>query len=212
MECVTCPSGGVPQCADEDEGWVPICNTCPIVVDAFGEGFHLTGLSNGVQFTVLPGEDPSQMSWTDPQWRNRWLALDRNGNGTIDDFTELFGNLTPQPTGKDPNGYIALALFDYPLNGGNGNGLIDPEDAVYDHLRLWIDANHNGVSEPGELYSLRDLGIFRIDLAYHSSSYVDQNGNSFRYKSRIWDEAGREHDVCYDVFLKVKAHTASGTN
>jgi hypothetical protein len=45
----------------------------------------------------------------------------------------------------------------------------------------------------------------RIDLAYHSSPYVDANGNSFRYKSQIWDEAGG-HQVCYDVFLKVKAH------
>ena len=34
MDGVTCESGGVPQCADEDEGWVPICNTCPIVIDA----------------------------------------------------------------------------------------------------------------------------------------------------------------------------------
>ena len=212
MDGATCESGGVPQCALEDEGWVPICNTCPIVIDAFGEGFHLTGLSSGVQFRVLPGDGPSQMSWTDPQWRNGWLALDRNGNGTIDDFTELFGNFTPQSKGNDPNGYIALALFDDPMNGGNNNGVIDPDDSVYDHLRLWIDANHNGVSEPEELHALRDVGIFRIDLEYHSSSYVDQNGNSFRYKSRIWDETGRAHNVCYDVFLHVKAHTASGSN
>jgi hypothetical protein len=212
MDGVTCESGGVPQCALEDEGWVPICNTCPIVIDAFGEGFHLTGLSSGVHFRVLPGDDLSQMSWTDPEWRNGWLALDRNGNGTIDDFTELFGNFTPQPQGGDPNGYAALALFDGPMNGGNSNGVIDPDDSVYDHLRLWIDANHNGVSEPEELHALRDVGIFRIDLAYYSSSYVDQNGNSFRYKSRIWDEAGRADNVCYDVFLSVEAHKASGSN
>ncbi|MGH9582195.1 MAG: hypothetical protein ACRD4O_04595 [Bryobacteraceae bacterium] len=36
-------------------------NVTPIVVDAFGEGFHLTGLSNGVTFRMLPDESPYQM-------------------------------------------------------------------------------------------------------------------------------------------------------
>ncbi|HXE11310.1 MAG TPA: hypothetical protein VN633_04270 [Bryobacteraceae bacterium] len=212
MDGLMCGAGGVPTCQFEDEGPIPVCPNSPIVIDAFDEGFHLTNVSGGVQFRVLPGEMPSQMSWTDPQWRNGWLVLDRNGNGTIDDFTELFGDLTPQPKGSDPNGYLALALFDQPMNGGNSNGVIDPDDSVYDHLRLWIDANHNGISEPEELHTLRDLGIFKIDLNYHLSRYVDQNGNSFRYKSRIWDEASHAHNVCYDVFLQVKAHTAHGSN
>jgi hypothetical protein len=142
------------------------------------------------------------------RWRNGWLALDRNGNGTIDDFTELFGNLTAQPFSDDPNGYVALAVFDDPANGGNGNGVIDQDDAVYDHLRLWIDANHNGVSEPEELHTLRDMGIFRIDLRYSMSAYIDANGNRFRYKGRLWDEAGAAHEVCYDVFLDTAPMTS----
>lgn len=173
----------------------------PIVIDAVGEGFHLTGLSNGVRFHLLSDESLFQVSWTDQRWRNGWLALDRNGNGAIDDFTELFGNLTAQPPSDDPNGSIALAVFDDPDNGANGNGVIDPKDSVYDHLRLWIDANHNGVSEPEELHTLRDMGIFRIDLRYSMSAYIDPNGNPFRYKGRLWDEAGSAHEVCYDVFL-----------
>jgi hypothetical protein len=96
------------------------------------------------------------------------------------------------------------------MNGGNGNGAIDPRDSVYDHLRLWIDTNHNGLSEPEELHTLRETGIFRIDLNYHQSKYVDANGNEFRYKSQIRDEAGRAHDVCYDVFLKVQTDQFSG--
>ena len=91
------------------------------------------------------------------------------------------------------------------MNGGNSNGLIDTGDSVYDHLRLWIDANHNGLSESEEIFSLRQMGIFKIDLHYRPSSYVDANGNHFRYKSRLWDQQG-PRDLCYDVFLSTEKH------
>jgi hypothetical protein len=45
--------------------------------------------------------------------------------------------------------------------------------------------------------------VFRIGLNYSLSRYVDQNGNAFRYKSRIWDQAGHEHDICYDVLIQI---------
>ncbi len=186
LDGATCEDGYPIECS----GGNPYCPTSPIVIDAFGEGFHLTSMNAGVKFKVLPTDDLRQMSWTDQQFRNGWLVLDRNGNGKIDDLTELFGDLTPQPTGDDRNGYVALTVFDDPMNGGNGNGVIDPGDSVYDHLRVWIDANHNGVSEPSGMHTLRDLGIFRVDLKYTLSRYVDANGNQFRYRARIWDESG----------------------
>lgn len=147
-----------------------------------------------------------QISWTDANWRNGWLALDRNGNGTIDDFTELFGDLTPQPPSSTPNGFLALAVFDDLANGGNGNGFIDPGDAVYSRLRVWIDANHNGISEPRELHTLQELGIFKIGLTYHETPFVDQFGNQFRYKGSVWDGGGNERDICYDVFLELQVN------
>jgi hypothetical protein len=98
------------------------------------------------------------------------------------------------------------------MNGGNGNGVLDPKDSVYDHLSLWIDANHNGISEPEELHSLQEMGIFQIDLKYHRSNYVDSNGNHFRYKARVWDNADKAHDICYDVFLSMEAQVASGSH
>ncbi|MGH9583468.1 MAG: hypothetical protein ACRD4O_11080 [Bryobacteraceae bacterium] len=195
------PSGGCPS------GYYASNYCCyngtPIVIDAFEEGFHLTSLINGVNFHIHQNGPSYRVSWTDPQWRNGWLALDRNGNGTIDDFTELFGSFTPQPPSSTPNGFKALAVFDDPANGGNGNGVIDPGDSVYNKLRVWIDANHNGFSEPNELHTLRELGIHRIGLTYTLSRYVDANGNHFRYRARIWDRAGRAHNACYDVILQL---------
>jgi hypothetical protein len=174
------------------------------VLDPFAEGYHLTSWQNGVQFRPLPGGPVYQMSWTDPNWRNGWLSLDRNGDGTIDDFTEMFGNVTPQPASNNPNGFLALAVFDLPGKGGNGNGVIDPGDAVYSRLRVWIDANHNGISEPNELHTLQELGIFKIGLSYRENPFVDQYGNQFRFQGKFWDEGSDEKDQCYDVFLQVR--------
>jgi hypothetical protein len=193
-----CTTGG--HCTNTGQ-WA--CNpTSPIVIDTRDEGFHLTDAAHGVRFSFLPEGPSVQTSWTDPAFHNGFLVLDRNGDGVITDGTELFGNLTPQPPSATPNGFLALAVFDELANGGNGNGFIDRGDAVYGKLRVWVDANHNGITEPGELHTLRELGIVRIGLTYRLAKYVDQFGNRFRYVARIWDMDGKPHDVCYDVFLK----------
>lgn len=79
--------------------------------------------------------------------------------------------------------------------------MIDPGDAVFSRLRIWIDKNHNGVCDPSELYTLRQIGVSQIDLKYTLSPYVDAYGNQFRYKGRIWDAAGIAHSWSYDVTL-----------
>ncbi len=186
------------------------CVESPIVIDVLGEGFHLTSLPNGVKFTFRPGESPRQTSWTAPGYSNGWLALDRNGNGKIDDATELFGDLTPQPASANPNGYKALALFDSPEEGGNGNGKIDPGDAVFSRLRVWVDRNHNGVSEPNELLTLVQAGIRWIGLDYTEKSFVDRFGNQFRFEAKISDKNGDEDGRCYDVLLVVEPPLAEG--
>ena len=194
-------------------GGIPYCPSSPIVINAKNQGFHLTSMQNGVKFTF--GSNLLQTSWTDPDYSNAWLALDRNGNGTIDDAGELFGGLTPQPPSLNPNGYKALAVFDEPRNGGNGNGKIDPGDAIWPSLRLWIDRNHNGISEPNELIPLSEAGVFAISLNYTLSEKTDQFGNEFRYVANIQDQYGHQDPLCYDVLLMTAVPgltTASGTD
>jgi len=195
---VECGTGGW-QCTPNpyEDG-----DPCPVILDTTGHGFHMTDVAHGVKFAFYPGQPPVQISWTDAASGNGFLVLDRNGDGLINDGTELFGNITSQPPSTTPNGYLALAVFDDPANGGNGNGFIDPGDAVYDKLRVWIDANHNGISEPGELHTLKELGIERISIKYRPARYVDQFGNQFRYRSRVWDEDAVQERASYDVFLQ----------
>ena len=190
----------------------PECNDCiedpdntPILVDVLGDGLSLTNPTNGVSFDLDTDGVPEQLSWISVSSDDAWLALDRNGNGLIDNGSELFGNFTPQPNpplGEERNGFLALAEYDKPSHDGNSDGIITDLDAIFTSLRLWRDINHNGVSEASELLSLQTVGLKTLELSYKTSKYVDQHGNQFRYRAKVKDTNGAQAGRwAWDVFL-----------
>jgi hypothetical protein len=174
----------------------------PIIIDVDGRGFFLTNAANGVQFDMTGTGRLMQIAWTAPGSTNAFLAMDRNGDGIISDGTELFGNFTSQPPSENPNGFLALAVFDAPENGGNGDGIIDSRDKVFGSLRLWTDINHDGICQPNELRTLPVMGVNSIALSYRILMKHDQYGNLFRYAAKVngrdTSDVGR---IAYDVFL-----------
>jgi hypothetical protein len=174
----------------------------PILIDTVGDGFNLTNYDNGVSFDLNAVGITSRTSWTAANSDDAFLVLDRNGNGVIDDGSELFGNVTQQPqppAGIARNGFFALAEYDKSANGGNADGLIDQHDVVYSSLRLWRDLNHNGTSEPSELSRLSECQVQAISLDFKESRHRDKWGNGFRYRAYVYGRSvGRwAYDVAF---------------
>jgi hypothetical protein len=133
----------------------------PLVLDLDGDGIELTDVARErVRFDIDADGSSEEVAWVRPD--DGMLVLDRNGNGTINNGRELFGDQNGAR-----NGFEELAKFD-----GNGDGIIDMNDSVFEKLGVWRDTDANGISAAGEVRSLSDYGIESITLTADSRSHT----------------------------------------
>ncbi|HEX7150024.1 MAG TPA: hypothetical protein VF618_00955 [Thermoanaerobaculia bacterium] len=123
-----------------------------------------------------------------------FLALDLNGNGWIDDGSELFGNYTRICGDTAANGFVALAQYDW-----NGDRRIDERDPIWSALSLWADVNHDGVSQREETGALAATDITALYLDYVTSGRSDPAGNTYRFQARL--QRGPAAHPYYDIFF-----------
>ena len=169
------------------------CST-PIVLSLRG-GYRMTSPADGVLFDIDADGTPEQVAWTEPSGNVGFLALDRDGNGTIDSGAELFGGSTMLTDGtRALNGFEALADLDF-----NRDARIDASDPVWQQLQLWLDTNHDGASDATELVSISTTSVSAVSTDYKRSGRKDRFGNEFRYKGEF--QLGEAWRPCYDVFF-----------
>ncbi len=145
----------------------------PLAFDLGGfHGIDTTGKNNGVLFDHNADGVKNGTGWV--REYDAWLALDKDGNGTIDNGRELFGDNTIKSNGeRAQNGFDALADWDV-----NEDGVIDAQDEIFTELRLWRDANQDGISQSEELLTLSDLNIASINLQNKKENInLDGTGN-----------------------------------
>jgi hypothetical protein len=151
----------------------------PLILDLDGDGIEVSALNStgSVYWDVDNDGFREASSWVGKD--DGLLALDINKNGIIDNHSELFGTLKT-------DGFTVLTGLD-----SNQNGMIDAGDTRFNDLRVWVDANSDGISQGSELKTLAQAGVAIISLddtttnqtingnkVTHISSFTKTNGTT----------------------------------
>jgi VCBS repeat-containing protein len=157
------------NCIKADNAYT-FCYSSPIVLDLNGDGIQTVDTAHGVQFDMAGDGIKQSVGWVDKH--DALLVRDNNHDGQINNGTELFGSDTILKNGeKAGDGWVALAEMDT-----NGDGKVDANDSTFAEIKVWVDANGDGLTDAGELRGLVDAGIQSIDVS-HANSNITQNGN-----------------------------------
>ena len=143
-------------------GWShrdPLRKRDPIVFDLAGGGFNLTDVAtSGAQFDYDGNGFATQTGWIGSG--QGLLVWKPDGNATRVTAEYLIG-------AQSGNGLQDLAPLDT-----NHDHKLDASDESFGRLGVWIDANHDGKTNPGEVVGLAALGIKAINLDTQDSNQV----------------------------------------
>lgn len=177
----------------------------PLIIDLGNDDIDLTDVEKGVYFDLDNNGFAEKTAWIGEE--DGFLAIDVNKNDSIDNGSELFGDKFIMPDGNvSRTGSEALSSLDE-----NGDGVINADDTVFESLCIWVDADHDGETDEGELLSLTEYGIESIDLNFTpdgtvntetgtmiaESSFVSFSSDNTRKISEFWfpvNSADTTHD------------------
>ena len=166
----------------------------PLVLDLDGNGITTSGINPAAP--ILFDQD-GDGTLTATGWIAAGEAIvvrDLNGNGRIDSGRELFGDNTvltrgPNAGQRASNGFTALADLDANA-AGVADGKFDASDVAFASVKLWKDANQNGISEAAELFTFAALGVQSINLAATATSVPLIGGNTQTFAGTFTREGG----------------------
>ena len=179
------------------EGFTTASNTrSPLILDLDGDGVETIGTNSNVYFDHDDNGFAENSGWVGKD--DGLLVRDLNNNGQIDDGTELFGNNSVLSSGeKAANGFEALKDLD-----SNNDGIFNSSDTAWNQVKVWKDANSNGLVDEGELLTLEQANVSGINLDYENSTTTDENGNQHNQTGtfiKTDGSTGSVHDVWFDA-------------
>jgi Ca2+-binding RTX toxin-like protein len=156
----------------------------PVVFDLDGDGLELVAYDGSSVTFDMDGDGVRDVTgWVAGD--DGLLALDRNGDGLINDVSEISFRRDDDAALTDLEG---LRAFD-----SNANGYLDAGDARWEEFKIWRDSDQDGVSQAGELVTLSEAGIVNVNLT------VELTGNN------------PEHAVDNMIFGTTQYQRADGT-
>ncbi|MBN2838231.1 MAG: hypothetical protein JXM74_05705, partial [Fusobacteriaceae bacterium] len=161
----------------------------PLIFDLDGDGVETISVNNGVNYDFAGDGIKEKTGWVGKD--DGFLVVDKNFNGKIDDNNELFGEGQVLKNGEvSSGGFQSLADYD-----NNKDSLININDEIYSQLKIWQDKNQNGVTDDGELISLKELNIKEISLKSSNKNTIDVAGNTLRQIGEYTLETGVKRQI-----------------
>jgi trimeric autotransporter adhesin len=177
----------------------------PLVIDLKNNGIELGRAGVGVYFDMNADGVRDHIQWVRRGGDEGFLAMDRSGNGVVDNGAELFGVGTPLVLeGRNaPNGFVGLAQYDARELGGNDDGLITHADAIWPQLRIWVDLDANGVATTDEMRTLRSFGITALETIPKYRRHIDAAGNVIPLWAWALQNTKAGRTTMVDVFFRM---------
>ena len=176
----------------------------PLILDLDGDGVETLSKDAGTNFDIDADGYFDLTGWVGKD--DALLVWDKNGNGVIDDASELFGEHSINADGrKAGDGFAALSDLDT-----NNDGVFDKKDSTYSQLQLWQDENSDAVSQASELVSLQAAGVASIDLNHQQVS--EQNNGNWSGLRSSWSDAEGEQHIIDDVWFSYQSGAGDEAN